>query len=91
MKYGLWDQIRVDQGKEWILMLFVQESLAHFRQNSTRPPHLQGTSKQVCMLLQLHVVIVITIYLLLNTNNIMDKTRLIQNTKENSQIHISYS
>ena len=25
MEYGLWDQIRIDQGKEWILMLFIQE------------------------------------------------------------------
>ena len=48
MQYGLWDQIRVDKGNEWILMLFVQESLAHFRRNTIRPPHLQSTSKQVC-------------------------------------------
>ena len=47
LDYGLWDQLRVDQGKEWILMLFVQEQLAHLRRNSSRPPHLQSTSKQV--------------------------------------------
>ena len=45
--YGLWDQIRVDQGKEWVLMLYVQETLAHFRRNTSRPPHLQTASKQV--------------------------------------------
>ena len=45
--YGLWDQVRVDQGKEWILMLYVQELLAELRTNVHRAPHLQSTSKQV--------------------------------------------
>ena len=31
VEYGLFDQIRVDYGKEWTLSLFVQESLAHLR------------------------------------------------------------
>ncbi|XP_019859201.1 PREDICTED: uncharacterized protein LOC109587405 isoform X2 [Amphimedon queenslandica] len=44
-EYGLWDQIRVDQGKEWYLMLFIQEQLAHLRHNTQRPPHLQTSSK----------------------------------------------
>ena len=46
-QYGLWDQVRVDQGKEWTLMLFIQEKLAHLRCNVNRAPHLQTTSKQV--------------------------------------------
>ena len=46
-QYGLWDQIRVDQGKEWTLMLFIQEKLQHLRRNTSRAPHLQTTSKQV--------------------------------------------
>ena len=29
LSYGLWDKIRVDQGKEWILTLYVQETLEH--------------------------------------------------------------
>lgn len=37
--YGLWDQLRVDQGKEWHLMLFIQEQLAHLRTNTNRAPH----------------------------------------------------
>jgi len=45
--YGVWDQVRVDQGKEWVLMLFVQEQLAEFRKNIGRSPHVQTTSKQV--------------------------------------------
>jgi hypothetical protein len=46
LNYGIWDEVRVDQGKEWVLMLFVQECLANLRTNTTRPPHLQSTSKQ---------------------------------------------
>lgn len=47
LEYGVWDQVRVDHGKEWILTLFVQEKLAHLRRNTSRAPHLQTTSKQV--------------------------------------------
>ena len=43
----MWDQIRVDHGSEWLLMLYVQEELAQYRTNTLRPPHLQTTSKQV--------------------------------------------
>ncbi|XP_019850817.1 PREDICTED: uncharacterized protein LOC109581281 [Amphimedon queenslandica] len=45
LDYGLWDQIRVDHGKEWHLMLFMQEQLANYRYNYDRAPHLQTTSK----------------------------------------------
>lgn len=48
-QYGMWDQLRVDHGKEWFLMLFAQEQLAHLRRNQTRSPHLQSTSKQVIL------------------------------------------
>ena len=43
-QYGMWDQLRVDHGREWYLMLFVQEQLAHLRRNTDRVPHLQTTS-----------------------------------------------
>ena len=43
----LWDQLRVDMGKEWVLMLFIQEQLADLRRNIHRAPHLQTTSKQI--------------------------------------------
>ena len=49
-EYGMWDQLRVDHGKEWMLMLYAQELLANFRYNTSRPPHLQTTSKRVCIL-----------------------------------------
>ncbi len=48
LEYGLWDQVRVDQGKEWVLLLFVQEQLQHLRHNTSKPPHRQTTSKLVC-------------------------------------------
>ena len=44
---GLFDQIRVDHGKEFVLMLYVQESLAHCRTNTNRDPHRQTESKKV--------------------------------------------
>ena len=48
-EYGLWDQIRVDHGLEWILSLYIQETLAHLRTDTSRAPHLQSSSKQVFM------------------------------------------
>ena len=39
-QYGLWDQIHVDKGEEWVLMLYVQETLANLRCNTNRAPHL---------------------------------------------------
>lgn len=50
LTYGLWDQIRVDHGKEFYLMLFIQEVLAHLRRNVSRAPHMQSTSRQVYIL-----------------------------------------
>ena len=44
---GLFDQIRVDHGKEFYLSLFVQEQLAHLRYNPQRDSHRQTTSKKV--------------------------------------------
>ena len=47
--YGLWDQLRVDQGKEWKLTLFAQELCISppLCTSQTRAPHLQTFSKQV--------------------------------------------
>lgn len=50
----MWDQIRVDHGKEFILMLFIQEHLAEYRRNPSASPHLQTTSTQVRLLLKWH-------------------------------------
>ena len=49
LEYGLWDQLRVDHGREWYLMLHVHQSLAHLRGNCAREPIRQTSSTKVCM------------------------------------------
>ncbi|KXJ05648.1 hypothetical protein AC249_AIPGENE8359 [Exaiptasia diaphana] len=44
IQYGLWDQLRVDCGKEFYLILYIQENLANFRYNTLRAPYIQTTS-----------------------------------------------
>ncbi|XP_020899410.1 uncharacterized protein LOC110238104 [Exaiptasia diaphana] len=44
LEYGLWDQVRVDCGKEFYLTLFVQETLAPHRCNTLRKPFKQTPS-----------------------------------------------
>ena len=46
-EYGLWDQIRVDCGMEFALVLHVQSQLSRFRTNTQRPPYVQTQSTQV--------------------------------------------
>ncbi len=45
--YGLWNQIRVDKGREWYLMLFVQQKLSQHRDDQRKPGFLQTPSTQV--------------------------------------------
>ena len=47
LQYGVWDTIRVDQGKEWTLLLYLQELLADYRSDKSKAPHIQTTSKEV--------------------------------------------
>ena len=51
MEYGLFDQLRVDHGKEWVLSLYVQEKLAHLRYSVVKPPHRQTSSTLVYLIL----------------------------------------
>ncbi|KAL9965196.1 hypothetical protein ACROYT_G028964 [Oculina patagonica] len=44
--YGMWDQLRVDHGREFCLMLAIQDSLSEKRRNTNRLPYLQTTSKR---------------------------------------------
>ncbi|NP_001411522.1 si:ch211-227p7.1 [Danio rerio] len=44
IEYGIWDQVRVDHGREFYLTLFVQEKLAQFRNNTERQPYCQTPS-----------------------------------------------
>ncbi|XP_063060694.1 uncharacterized protein LOC134453875 [Engraulis encrasicolus] len=42
--YGMWDQVRVDHGKEFYLTLFIQEILASHRHCQDKPPYHQTPS-----------------------------------------------
>lgn len=53
--YGLWDQIRVDKGREWYLLLFINEMMATYRYNTRKSPHLQTSSTKVKSMANLSV------------------------------------
>ena len=53
----MWDQIRVDHGKEFFLTLFMQEKLAGYRNNTAREPYLQTSSTHVSWLIVLFPLI----------------------------------
>lgn len=44
LEYGMWDQIRVDHGREFYLILFIQEHLRLGRGDSQIAPYVQTTS-----------------------------------------------
>ena len=46
LTYGLWDEIRVDFGREYYLVLYVQEGLREQRGSSEIAPYKQTTSRQ---------------------------------------------
>ncbi|XP_056466626.1 uncharacterized protein LOC130405524 isoform X1 [Gadus chalcogrammus] len=46
LNYGLWDQVRVDHGREFYLTLFMQENLQAYRNNQDRRPYLQTKSTE---------------------------------------------
>ena len=46
-EFGLWDQIRVDYGTEWALILHVQNLLSEHRNDPTLAPYVQTSSRQV--------------------------------------------
>jgi len=51
LEHGIFHQIRVDHGKEFYLVLGMQEQLQHLRNNNTEIiPYQQTQSKQVSML-----------------------------------------
>jgi len=49
IEHGLFDQIRVDHGREWYLLLAVQKQLSALRLHQDRAPYLQTTSTMVWM------------------------------------------
>nr|XP_061811146.1 uncharacterized protein LOC133602049 [Nerophis lumbriciformis] len=44
LAHGIWDQVRVDHGKEFYLTLFMQEQLSSHRHNQEKRPYLQTSS-----------------------------------------------
>lgn len=46
-EYGMFDRIIVDKGKEWNLLLFINETLRSFRHDTSKSPHVQVSSKKV--------------------------------------------
>jgi len=46
-QFGMWDQLRVDCGTEWALILFIQEYLSAYRNNTTKQSYLQTSSTNV--------------------------------------------
>ena len=47
MGFGIWDQIRVDQGHEFYLMCYLQYKLKDLRYNQNRNAYVQTTSRMV--------------------------------------------
>jgi len=43
----MWDQIRVDHGNEFYLLLYVQEKMTNYRTKTGRAPFIQTKSKEV--------------------------------------------
>ena len=52
LEYGLWDQVRVDHGREFYLMFFIQENLREQRGNPDVSPYQQTSSQKKIMLLR---------------------------------------
>ncbi|XP_077377010.1 uncharacterized protein LOC144018573 [Festucalex cinctus] len=43
---GMWDQLRVDHGREFYLTLYIQEKLSQHRHNTNRLPYVQTVSSR---------------------------------------------
>lgn len=46
-EFGIWDQLRIDMGREWSLIVFIQELLSVHRTNTSITPYASSTSKIV--------------------------------------------
>lgn len=45
-KYGIWEQLRMDHGREFFLVIFAQKVLSHYRLNERREAFKQTTSTE---------------------------------------------
>lgn len=50
LAFGIWDQMRVDQGHEFYLMCYLQHKLKDLRFNTNRNAYVQTTSRMVSFL-----------------------------------------
>jgi len=50
LRHGIWDQVRVDGGKEFSLICHIQEHLQSFRTNVSRKPYYKSKSTDVSIL-----------------------------------------
>ena len=57
LEYGMWDQIRVDHGNEFYLLLYVQEKMANYRTNTGRAAFIQTMSKEVSLHMAVETVL----------------------------------
>ncbi len=46
-QYGIWNRVRVDKGREFYLLLFIQERLSAYRKCTEKAPYRQTGSKEV--------------------------------------------
>ena len=46
LKYGLWNQLRIDHGPEFSLCIFVHDILKNYRQSTEKKPWKRTTSTQ---------------------------------------------
>lgn len=54
-QYGIWDQLRLDMGKEWTLIRYAQEMLSNYRYNLSKTPCVSASSKLVSYTIHVHV------------------------------------
>ena len=53
----MWEQIRVDYGNEFYLLLYVQEKMANYRTNTGRAPFIETMSKEVSLHMAVETVL----------------------------------
>jgi hypothetical protein len=50
LTYGLWEQVRVDCGSEFLLSLYIQEKMRQMYVSCEIVPFVQTPSTQVCLM-----------------------------------------
>lgn len=50
VKYGLWNQLRVDHGQEFVLCIYIQDLLKRYRYSEEKAPWRQTASTTITLL-----------------------------------------